>query len=327
LIKISTLTNDQIHIANIGLMVFSALLAFVFPFELFLFVYAVLGPLHYLTEIGWLHKKNYYTKGKYDFAFLTLLCCLVFYFSFINTKHSNSLVPNIILFGLFMSLVFVFLKDNLYRVVLAILALVGISSAVTGESYFIWIGVFLPTIIHVLVFTWLFMLYGVLKQKSFAGFLSVISLVLIAISFFIIKVPSLHYEISDYVVKSYDLFNLLNQFLIDFFGLQTSSGNYDVLIYKTNAGFIVMRFIAFSYTYHYLNWFSKTSIIKWHTVPKKTLVTTLILWGFSVFLYVYDYGIGIKALYFLSFLHVFLEFPLNITSFQGIFNSFLNVKK
>src|SRR5258708_2364966 len=64
------LNTDQINYLNIGLMLLSAGLAFAYPFELFLIVYAVLGPLHYLTEISWLHDKNYYTKGKYDYFFL-----------------------------------------------------------------------------------------------------------------------------------------------------------------------------------------------------------------------------------------------------------------
>jgi hypothetical protein len=99
------------------------------------------------------------------------------------------------------------------------------------------------------------------------------------------------------------------------------------MVYTTNAGFIVMRFIAFSYTYHYLNWFSKTSVIQWHKVPKRTLMITITIWLCSVVLYIINYNIGLKALYFLSFLHVFLEFPLNITSFQGIIKSVLPVKK
>ena len=53
----STKTIDWI---NIGLMFLSLGLAYVLPFELFLFSYAVLGPLHYLTEIGWLHQRNYF---------------------------------------------------------------------------------------------------------------------------------------------------------------------------------------------------------------------------------------------------------------------------
>ncbi len=308
-------------------MLLSAILAFILPFELFLFSYAILGPLHYLTEIGWLHKKNYFTKGKYDFVFLSVLCFLVFYFSFIQPAKNDSQIPSIILYGVLLSLIFVFIKDNLYRGILALLALIGIAIAKTGLTYFVWIGIFLPTIIHVFVFTWAFMLYGVIKNKSFAGYLSVAALGLIAMSFFFIKAPGLQYQVSSYVTKSYDLFYLLNTFLIDFFKLTTEAKDSAAIVYNTNAGFVIMRFIAFSYTYHYLNWFSKTSVIQWHKVPKKTLMVTLALWVFSVALYVIDYNIGLKALYFLSFLHVFLEFPLNVTSFQGIFKAIIPVKK
>jgi hypothetical protein len=79
-----------------------------------------------------------------------------------------------------------------------------------------------------------------------------------------------------------------------------------------------MRLIAFAYTYHYLNWFSKTSVIKWYAVPKKWLISIVLIWVFSVALYAYDYVTGLKALLFLSMLHVFLEFPLNFRSFQII---------
>ena len=325
--KLSALNNDQINYVNIGLMLLSAVLAFILPFELFLFSYAVLGPLHYLTEIGWLHKKNYFTKGKYDFVFLSVLCVLVFYFSYINPTKNQTIIPNLILFGILLALIFVFIKDNLYRIVLAVLAVIGISVSKMGFDCVIWVGIFLPTIIHVFIFTWAFMFYGVLKNKSFSGYLSIIALILIAVSFFVIKAPGLQYEVSAYVGKSYELFYLLNKFLIEFFGLETTLTSERALVYATNAGFIVMRFIAFAYTYHYLNWFSKTSVIQWHKVPKKTLYITLVLWVFSVVLYVIDYNIGLKALYFLSFLHVFLEFPLNITSFQGIIKSVIPVKK
>ncbi len=308
-------------------MLLSAVLAFILPFELFLFSYAVLGPLHYLTEIGWLHKKNYFTKGKYDFVFLSVLCVLVFYFSYVNPTKNQTIIPNLILYGILLALIFVFVKDNLYRIVLAVLAVIGISISKMGFDYVIWVGIFLPTIIHVFIFTWAFMFYGVLKNKSFSGYLSIIALVLIGVSFFVIKAPGLQYEVSAYVGKSYELFYLLNKFLIEFFGLETTLTSERALVYATNAGFIVMRFIAFAYTYHYLNWFSKTSVIQWHKVPKKTLYFTLVLWVFSVVLYVIDYNIGLKALYFLSFLHVFLEFPLNITSFQGIIKSVIPVKK
>ncbi len=326
--KLNSITDSQIHYLNIGLMFLSALLAFILPFELFLFSYAVLGPLHYLTEIGWLHKKNYFTKGKYDFIFLSFLCVLVFYFSYVQPAKSNTQLPSIILYALLLSAIFVFIKDNVYRLVLAILILIGLATSKFGETYFVWIGVFLPTIIHVLFFTWAFMFYGVLKNKSFAGYLSVVVLIIIAISFFVFNIPNLQYEVSDYVIKSYDLFGFLNLKLIELFNLSPSSEVPQFeLIYHSNPGYIVMRFIAFSYTYHYLNWFSKTSVIQWHRVSKMSLIATIVIWLGSVAIYLYDYSIGLKALFFLSFLHVFLEFPLNITSFQGIIKSIIPVKK
>src|SRR5258708_27964771 len=55
----------------------SAVLAFAYPFELFLLVYAFLGPLHYLTEISWLHDRNYYTQGKYDWLLLLVVSGLI----------------------------------------------------------------------------------------------------------------------------------------------------------------------------------------------------------------------------------------------------------
>jgi hypothetical protein len=57
---------NRLDYINIGLLIFSCILAFIMPFELFLFAYGVLGPLHYLTEISWLHDKNYYTTDKRD---------------------------------------------------------------------------------------------------------------------------------------------------------------------------------------------------------------------------------------------------------------------
>lgn len=297
-------------------MIVSCILSFILPFELFLFSYGVLGPLHYLTEIGWLHKKNYFTKGKYDFVFLAAMCVLLFFFSYIKPPKDHNLANDLVTLGLFLSFVFVFIKDNLYRIVLSILAFIVIGFINNWDNYFVWFGVFLPTIIHVFIFTWAFMLYGVLKEKSRSGALSIVALIVCASTFFIFNTTSLNYEVTDYVKKSFSQFDLLNFELIKLFGLHPIKEVNE--IFTTNAGFIVMRFIAFAYTYHYLNWFSKTSIIKWHQVPKKTLIITISLWLASVGIYAYDYRIGVKALFFLSFLHVFLEFPLNIVSFTGI---------
>src|SRR6188768_2442551 len=93
------MTHKEDYI-NIGLMLLSCVLAFFIPFELFLFSYAVLGPLHYLTEIGWLHKKNYFTKGKYDFIFLVVACVLLVYWSYFKTPTKVNITADLILLSL-----------------------------------------------------------------------------------------------------------------------------------------------------------------------------------------------------------------------------------
>ena len=42
-------------------MLFSFIAALMHPFELFLFSYIILGPLHYMTELSWLKERNFFT--------------------------------------------------------------------------------------------------------------------------------------------------------------------------------------------------------------------------------------------------------------------------
>jgi hypothetical protein len=81
---------------------------------------------------------------------------------------------------------------------------------------------------------------------------------------------------------------------------------------------MLTRFIAFAYTYHYLNWFSKTSVIRWHDVPQARLLGTVGLWVLAVGLYAFDFQLGLAVLGMLGLLHVFLEFPLNWQCLLGI---------
>ncbi len=59
-------TGDRLDQLNMALMLASCAAAFALPFELFLFAYAVLGPLHYLTEISWIHDKGYFVGPEGD---------------------------------------------------------------------------------------------------------------------------------------------------------------------------------------------------------------------------------------------------------------------
>src|SRR6188768_1374148 len=64
---------ERLDAVNIGLMLVACVVAVIIPLELFLFSYAILGPLHYLTEISWLHDRNYFTKGRYDALMLVAI--------------------------------------------------------------------------------------------------------------------------------------------------------------------------------------------------------------------------------------------------------------
>jgi hypothetical protein len=91
-----------------------------------------------------------------------------------------------------------------------------------------------------------------------------------------------------------------------------------VNVYTSELVMRLVRFIAFAYTYHYLNWFSKTSIIQWHAVPASRLAIIALAWLVSVALYAVNYDLGLRWLFLLSLAHVLLELPLNHKSFLEI---------
>jgi hypothetical protein len=176
---------------------------------------------------------------------------------------------------------------------------------------------FLPTLLHVFIFTGAFILVGALKSKSTSGLLSILIFFGCAVSFFLIAPGAENYQVSAYAKDSYDVsfFGLNRQIFESFLHIENPSAD---MIYNSSAGILITRFIAYAYTYHYLNWFSKTSVIKWHDVPRLWMATILVLWVTAVVLYVVNYELGLMCLYFLSFLHVVLEFPLNFQSFKQI---------
>lgn len=322
------MNTKTIDLANIALMIISCVAAFVIPFELFLFSYAVLGPLHYLTEITWLHKRDYFTNGKFDYVWLVILCGVLFLLNFVFTDNASA--SNFMIYLAFVSaLGFVLFKDVLYKILFVVIGAFLGGLIMNTQSFFFLFAVFLPTLIHVFLFTGLFILLGALKNKSITGIVSLVVFSVCAVSFFMLFPHFSFYKISDYAQKTLvdSGFSMVNQSFLHVFKLGETTRE---SVFTSNIGFGIMRFIAFAYTYHYLNWFSKTSVIKWHQVPKKWLASVIVLWLASVALYAYDYKTGLIALYFLSMLHVFLEFPLNYRSFIGIgeeFSALVGIKK
>jgi len=316
MIRFPEIKGDALHHLNSVLMVVSLAVAFVIPFELFLFSYGVLGPLHYLTEINWLRGRSFFTPRKNDVWILTLLCVVATWINFSSSAKAFQNISFLLLISFYLAMIFVVTGNWLYRLLLLVPGFILIKKLILLYPFQVFIGLYLPTLIHVLIFTWLFMIYGVLKEPGRAGWLSIFVLALCVALVFLIPAPSLQYSVGKYVKDALGPFELLNAHLVRFLGLgQPDKPQY---IYTHLDGFIVMRFIAFAYTYHYLNWFSKTSVIRWHKTEKKNMLIIILLWIVSVGFYALDYKVGMNVLFFLSFLHVFLEFPLNIVSIRGI---------
>jgi hypothetical protein len=321
------LTVTQVNYLNVGLMVGSCLAAFAWPFELFLFSYAVLGPLHYVTEISWLHERKYFTaqqsaqrapRANTGWLLLVAATMAALIVGFLAAGAAAPPVDprwEITLFYMVFvtALLVTVIKQRSARAV--VLVSVAVSLALLSISrYYVILAFFMVTIIHVLVFTAAFVLYGALKGRSVSGLISLAVFAACVASFFVFT-PAGHVS-TFYVRDSYSSFNALNAELIKLFGM--GPGATGMEIYESPTGFVVMRLIAFAYTYHYLNWFSKTSIIKWHEVPASRTALMLLIWLGALALYAYDYESGMSVLYFLSILHVMLEFPLNHLTFAGI---------
>lgn len=340
------------------MMIASLVLAVFLPVELLILSYAFLGPLHYLTEINWLEDKNFYVKGKakkWAWVLVGLTLCLILpptieelisngFLGQDSFKNITSFLGDnyelFLFLGLILSLILVFTEKTIFIIISFLLVLVGIFFIYNPEKpfsslenvpmfYFIF-GIFLPTIIHVYLFTALFMFYGALKGKSKLGIFSVV--LLFAIPFFIFNMDLIpgSYEITEYGNRALRDSNFagLNQYFAHFFGIKLDQGSAVVLseisdetskIPQMPIHLKTQVFIAFAYIYHYLNWFSKTTIIKWHkSLSMKRLYIMGATYIIAIGLYIYNYKVGFIAMFFLSFLHVLLEFPLNVVSIRGI---------
>lgn len=121
---------------------------------------------------------------------------------------------------------------------------------------------------------------------------------------------------ADQMAMNASQFTKLHFALAKFLGESVSSN----FVYESVLGRKIQIFIAFAYLYHYLNWFSKTSIIGWRkNLNVKSASVILVVWVGSLGIYWYDFSTGFIALFFLSFLHVILEFPLNVDTIKTLF--------
>ncbi len=329
--------TQKIDLLNIGLIVVSMVLAYVIPFRLFILGYAILGPLHYLTEISWLDNKQYFVNRKrwvwFVAVFAFLFTCpflfkLPFFKAWLENDTLNTFVNGLfawsnglVLLAIAVAISLVFIKKLWQNIVLFSTAILLSILLYKYRFYDLILGIFLPTIIHVYLFTILFMLFGAMKSKSKVGVIATVLALICPLLIVFIDITPQAYNFPDWVKQTYGStnFHLLNAQLSKLIGASDGS----TYFFYGKSDLKIQIFVAFAYTYHYLNWFSKTSIIGWHKnlTTRRTLVL-LLFWLASISLYWYDYKTGFIVLVFLSIMHVFLEFPLNIISIKGIFGWF-----
>src|ERR1700682_5838796 len=136
----SIAATDRINFLNIGLMLVACVVALYIPFELFLFADAVLGPSHYLTEISWLQKRGFFTRGEYDYWILGGLATLLFLSAPWSTRNYNEQ-------GSFGAATFTFLArgsalvlvlaDRIVPRILGLAAVAGLAFLVVNTSAFL----------------------------------------------------------------------------------------------------------------------------------------------------------------------------------------------
>lgn len=321
----------NIDAINIGLMFLALIPAMLLPFELFLFVYAFLGPLHYLTEINWLHKKNYFTTQKYDYMLLLVLIAIISLLVFTHTTYKNYI--SFFYFFAFAAAFSMVIYNNYIKKILLTLVLLAVGSVFFyffNDSFKTAFTILLPSLIHVFIFTGAFIILGSLKSKSKLGIVSTVVFVICALITLFASPRTGLTHVDAEVYNMYGIFRPINEVLVRLFSFiqvdnakiaiwaPTGISERDMEIFFSGTGIKVMRFIAFAYTYHYFNWFSKTSVIQWHNTKRINMVLIVLIWIISIVLYAKDYMLGLKWLFVLSLAHVILEFPLNNRSFLEI---------
>jgi hypothetical protein len=286
--------------AHLALMLAALAVSYLVPFELLLLSYVVLGPAHYATEISWLHDRKYFLPHVGVAVFLALVAI------------AAALIADASWFGFVMWAAFVAcamlaatttaLQSMLvFMVAIALTAIMlsnGLSIAV--------LGILLPTLIHVCLFTLVFMTLGAYRSGARVQWL-LVALYVGAIAAILIAPPSAVTLIPSFAKAAHDYFANVAPALGRFLGIRN-------LQLDTR----LTSLLAFIYTYHYLNWFIKAEVIRWNNMSRGRLALVAAASTASTALYFYDYSFGFTVLLAFSLAHIVLEFPLNALALRQL---------
>ncbi len=286
-------------------MLLSLGIAYVIPFELVLISYAFLGPAHYLTEISWLHDRSYFTPVKWLWAPMAATVIFIMAVSWDKQGDPATVFAAMaIAIGLAIGFVAAQQRWKQIAIVFSIIVFLLVCRTLSPD-FGIALIILIPTVIHIYAFTGLFILSGALKSRNPWAFAS-FTIFLICGAFFVFVTPGITMISTDFVDQNLSNFDGLVDYIVQLLSVEGINAHK------------VLAFLSFAYTYHYLNWFSKTEVIKWHLIPRKRLVGIVAIYLVAISIYLVDFRTGFLVLSFLSLLHVVLEFPLNVVSIKMI---------
>lgn len=279
---------------NVAVLCLCCLCAHFLPYETLICSYALLGPVHYLTEISWLHDRQYFAGTKKLLPAMAAMALLL-------------ILP---LFGLSVSQPWYGAMIGLTALGIAAAFAVSPVAGVTGfagaavvlflpvavaHPIAVVLAVFLPTVIHIFVFTGMFMFEGARRNRSVGGFVALGMLVVGAATFVPASIP---------VATA-----------------RTGAGAAGVAAFGPLVEAIhamgvsldhVVGMLGFLYLQHYLNWMCKVGVIGWGRVSSSRWVTIVLVWVLVMSSYGINFTAGYLVSLFISHLHVLLELPLNL---------------
>lgn len=279
--------------AHLGLMLCALALAYLVPFELLLLAYVVVGPAHYATEISWLHDRKYFLPQRGIALGLAAVAVVA------------ALIDNAAWFGFVMWAAFVVCAliaaatTAMQAMVLFIGALALTALMLSQGASLAVLGVLLPTLIHVSLFTLVFMALGAFRSGQKVQWV-LLAIYLAAIALILAVPPTAASLVPSFAKAASDYFANVAPALGRLFGIPGLSLDNRLV-----------ALLAFVYTYHYLNWFIKAEVIRWNQMTKSRLAIVVAASAASTALYFYDYAFGFTVLLALSLAHIVLEFPLN----------------
>jgi hypothetical protein len=298
---------------DVALMIAACAAAWAAPFQVFLAAYVVLGPLHYLTELAWLRDRGWFTPVRADAAALAACAALASVPGF--SPEARPYTAWTLSIGVFAASVLA-LRRATRGAWLAVAFLAGVLLLAGARPFQALVAAaFIPTFIHVLVFTGLFVLAGALKERRPAAAAGLLVYAVCVGACFLAPPGGAPAGPRAAAAFSAGGFPFVHAAL---YAVVFRSRLDPARLFVDPRSVAIARLTAFAYTYHYLNWFSKTTIIRWHEVGTRPLALCVAGWAAALAVHAWSFRWGLGALSLLSMLHVVMELPLDARAAVGV---------